>query len=489
LGHLKIAPKGINAITCQRNCRGVRGAPPPTPVIAGQARNDGVDGVLEGALATVEGSIFMKIRIFGLLMAMFLVLAACGGGDGYVNGYNGESGEPGDSPQVHGTVPYLTPPEPEPPEVSPQQLLFLEDLEYMFYILEHNFPLFGAAERALGIDVQALKDNTRQRTLESEWSSSRTFFSALNNYFFNHFNFFGHLSLLNDFMYHLHLTSVGEAWVDVLDNPRSRQFYSNNPPGGMGDDGVWIVDGNVEVARVAEGVAQITIHSFSHHNMGPDKEIILPFLQSIGDYEHLIIDIRGNGGGSSNFLPYVVMQYLIDEPISYRSYSFTMGGEHVRRFYGERHPWAGDDWDGDFFTPLPDGFLDRFSYMNPDDARILEYHWYSVSYIYPSDNRVDFNGKIWLLVDRRNFSAADYAAVVTQQTGFATIVGEPTGGAGIGWSPVVFALPNTGIAGRFQGVYVTCPLGRNGYEYTVQPDIFAQGAFFAVMELINSGDY
>ena len=203
----------------------------------------------------------------------------------------------------------------------------------------------------------------------------------------------------------------------------------------------------------------------------------------------MIIDIRGNGGGSSNYFPYVIMQYLISETVSYRNYFFTMGGEHVRRFYNDVHPWGGDDWDYELFTPLPDGFLDRLPYLNADDAQLFEYHYYVTSYIEPSENRVGFNGKIWMLVDRRNFSAADMAAYVAQETGFATLVGEPTGGAGVGWSPIVFALPNTGIAGRFQGVYSTCPLGRNGYEYTVIPDIITQNPLSAVLGMIYRGEY
>jgi len=236
----------------------------------------------------------------------------------------------------------------------------------------------------------------------------------------------------------------------------------------------------VAIETIEEGrIAHVNIRSFNHGNIEPDAEIILPFLQSIGGYEHLIIDIRGNGGGSSNYFPIVFMQHLINEPVSWRFDAFFMGGGHALSF--EQF---------DEMNPVTDGLLEGFPHLHPDDAPLLAHYVYGENYIEPSDYTVGFNGKIWLLVDGRNFSAADFAAVVTQQTGFAAIVGEPTGGAGIGANPIVFALPNSGIAGRFQAMYTIDGFGRNSYEFTTQPDIFnheGMDALQTVLTIIEEG--
>ena len=379
--------------------------------------------------------------------------------------------------------------EPEPPNPNAR---FLEDVDYLFYILEHNFPFFNAAERALGIDVAELKANTRE-TIERgvPGRTDERFLELLERDFFSHFNGFGHLFTMDDWFYSfiLHGFQLDSPWVYVLDNPASRSFYTNAPFFG-GEGAEFVFPNNVVTERIEEGrIASISIRSFNRDNIPHDTEIVLPFLESIAeDYEHLIIDIRGNGGGASAYFREAVMQFLIDEPVSYTYYFFTTNGDHVRMFYNEtpRTPH--------YFTasPIPVGFLDRFPYLDADDAELLHYHFYRKHTIYPSDYRVGFNGNIWLLVDERNFSAADYAATVTQQTGFAIIVGTPTGGAGIGFDPVVAVLPNTGIAFRFQGVYSVDHLGRNGYEFVTQPDVFnreGMDALQTVLALIEEGQY
>jgi len=362
------------------------------------------------------------------------------------------------------------------------QARFLEDLDYLFHILESNCPLLNSAERALGIDVGELMENMRQMTYNRRWTD-QMFYANLERHFFQHFRGFGHLSLFDVDWYYMHLWP-DTPWGDVLDNPASREFYGS-APAWIGDSGGFDVvrQGNVRTESIEEGrIALITINSFNHGNIEHDGEIVFPFLQSVAGYSHLIIDIRGNGGGSSGYFPIVLMQFLIDAPATYSANFFIMDGEHIGLFHGEQTG----------FAPVAAEVLAGLPYLHPDDVPLFTYHFHAESTIYPSEDAVGFDGKIWLLVDGRNFSAADFAAVVTRQTGFATIVGEPTGGAGIGWQPIVFALPNTGIAGRFQGVYSTDHLGRNGYEFVTQPDIFNRenmSALTTVLALIEEGGY
>lgn len=67
-----------------------------------------------------------------------------------------------------------------------------------------------------------------------------------------------------------------------------------------------------------------------------------------------------------------------------------------------------------------------------------------------------FTGKFWLLVGPRVYSASEMFTVFAKYTGFATIVGERTGGDGISMQPLVRALPNTGICLKY-----TAMLGLN----------------------------
>ena len=108
--------------------------------------------------------------------------------------------------------------------------------------------------------------------------------------------------------------------------------------------------------------------------------------------------------------------------------------------------------------------------------------------IQPSEESPVFTGKIWLLTDELNFSAADYAAALAKQTGFATLVGTQTNGGGLGMFPVMVTLPNTGIVFRYRPVYQVDEQGRNTYEYGTIPHIFnfeGMDALETVLAVIN----
>ena len=65
--------------------------------------------------------------------------------------------------------------------------------------------------------------------------------------------------------------------------------------------------GNVTTSIIEDGrIAYVHIASFMN-NVALDSETLFPFFEEVQDFEHLIIDLRGNGGGFTNsFLENVV---------------------------------------------------------------------------------------------------------------------------------------------------------------------------------------
>lgn len=60
-----------------------------------------------------------------------------------------------------------------------------------------------------------------------------------------------------------------------------------------------------------------------------------------------------------------------------------------------------------------------------------------------------YSGNIYLLVDRGVFSSSEGFAIFCKDSGWAKVVGnENTGGDGVGIDPIVFKLPNSGLAVR-----------------------------------------
>ena len=62
------------------------------------------------------------------------------------------------------------------------------------------------------------------------------------------------------------------------------------------------------------------------------------------------------------------------------------------------------------------------------------------------------NIKRWVLIGPNNYSASDKFACFCKATGFATLVGTPTSGDGLGSTPLLLLLPESGLLVRFSSM-------------------------------------
>lgn len=88
----------------------------------------------------------------------------------------------------------------------------------------------------------------------------------------------------------------------------------------------------------------------------------------------------------------------------------------------------------------------------PDEVK-TDFDFYATQNITiePQDP-VGSQGKIYLLVDKTVYSAVEMFAAFRKDSGFATLIGENTGGDGIGVDPLLFSLPNSGMVIRYTGL-------------------------------------
>lgn len=151
--------------------------------------------------------------------------------------------------------------------------------------------------------------------------------------------------------------------------------------------------------------------------------------------EHLIIDIRGNGGGMDEVSAYIG-KYLVEEPIFVSPGNFKIKYDQVP----ERLREYLSTWDQSFYSykgkveATEDGFF-VFKKKAGNGLKIK-----------PAAQ--PFKGKKWLLVDAANSSATFYMAQTMKKYQMATLVGEQTGGnlKGINGGGMFFLnLPNTKI--------------------------------------------
>ncbi|MHA1906167.1 MAG: S41 family peptidase [Candidatus Thorarchaeota archaeon] len=219
-----------------------------------------------------------------------------------------------------------------------------------------------------------------------------------------------------------------------------------------------------------QSIAYIYFRSFSYY-LEPYYQDILDFLGEVENYDHLIVDIRGNeGGSSSNWVNYLVGP-LVNETQVLPRYLAYKNGTYIndyRRVFDHYQ-----SVEKDIFESLPPEVL-------RDDFKI-----YNFSRPFDPINQVNFNGSVSLLTDQVSYSAAENLAIYAKESGFASLYGIPSGGDGIIPTPIFLTLPNSKIV-----IKTACAIGleQNGEaneEWRTIPDFYYESAFGDFDELIE----
>ncbi|MCL2398044.1 MAG: S41 family peptidase [Defluviitaleaceae bacterium] len=237
--------------------------------------------------------------------------------------------------------------------------------------------------------------------------------------------------------------------------------------------------------------------------MQRDEELILDFFEEIRDFDHLIIDLRRNGGGDSQFFTDAVIGPNIDRQLLVYGYAFMSRGEYSSMFIGpgniignilnNMHGLSVRD---NVFRPIYQMLDDiDLPYLNMDDMERMDYGFRMRASVNPRrlpqfNHQPAFDGKIWLLTSSYMGSAAQIAALITDYIGFATLVGETTGG-NYGGPRIFVALPNTGILFQMDVMYITDSRGRLLEAGTIPHHFNMDGmdALETTLALIKEGQY
>ena len=224
-----------------------------------------------------------------------------------------------------------------------------------------------------------------------------------------------------------------------------------------------------------QSVAYLYFRSFSYY-LEPYLQDILDFLNQVDDYQHLIIDIRGNvGGSSSNWRNYIVGP-LISETKTRIGYLAYKNGRYVNEFRKEiEEAWS-----------LPSGTIpaDYFESL-PPEVYGNNYKIYNYTQSIEPVNEVDFSGTISLLIDNIAYSASENLAIFCRESNFATIYGIPCGGDGIIPTPIFFTLPNSKIVIRAPPSIGLESNGEANEEFRTHPDVYYESSFGNFNELIE----
>ncbi|MEJ5229632.1 MAG: S41 family peptidase [Pseudothermotoga sp.] len=231
-----------------------------------------------------------------------------------------------------------------------------------------------------------------------------------------------------------------------------------------------------DFAVIDETTAILTINTFSSSYEEDLKQFIKQSFEQLKSKgaKNLIIDLRKNGGGSSQLGEYLY-SFISDKPY---------------RMYAEVHVRYSDDAIKKLkiFDPI---LLFRVKVLN--QQTIVSKNDFKK----PKKNDLLFNGDVFVLVGPQTFSAATDFAAMVKDLAVATIVGEETGGLASCYGDVLtLTLPNTklnlGISFKY---FLRC--GGFDDKRGVLPDIIVYAdqqatvkgidqAVQAVLDLLNS---
>ena len=333
-----------------------------------------------------------------------------------------------------------------------------------------------------GVD---LKQEYQKAIKEIENSKTDFDFYMIVNRFTNKSNMVGHLSTISPFDYdwfvkgYADTTGVPEFYWEqmkkienIYANKKSQKAYTalknkllplyQKAQQNQMQEQNTVKTSNVETKIIEKDkIAYIYVDSFDMSYYEEDKKKLFDFYEKVKNYDNVIFDFTQNGGGGMFYFNDLIVAPNIDEILYTGVYELMQSGKYNLQFFGE-----------DNFEPISK--LPKLPNMNQEDLKELDLMLKSVYFVEPSKEQKTLKGKIWILVNENVFSSSEYAAMFSKATGFATLVGERTGGDGIGSDPLPITLPNSGIIVRYSPIYGITTDGTNSQEFGTEPDIYTK---------------
>jgi len=224
--------------------------------------------------------------------------------------------------------------------------------------------------------------------------------------------------------------------------------------------------GNCICLVLTQSVGYIRIKTLAQKHVWPDREKIHLFLaRAVGGFSKLIIDLRDNGGGCTEYIYENLMKRFLKQPVSYKHIT------GVRRKFIEDHSRAYID-SKLTLDPIHGGETSVDEVEPPQGFDSSEWVFYEISRELEPQNRYPFEGDIFVLINRRTGSAADNFANAVKRIGMATLVGQSTHGSCAGYlGPIAVRLPESGMEFMLEADLLINPDGTYNEITGTPPDV------------------
>lgn len=388
--------------------------------------------------------------------------------------------------------------------LSKEQML--SDYNNMWTALGESYPFWGVRSRSNPGNphyYDEVIDDYRKQIQDMELEDDEAmwkFIEIIANSLYDVCGTTGHAGILNPHYFrdfrsanekYLSETPALQPWVDLGRKPEVNAFYEyydylltllpDRPPVAEAEAEA-VAEPNLvtEILSQQDKVAYIKVDSFEDAMMEQDLPVIRGFLNEVSDYSHLIIDIRNNSGGNTVYWEEAFVRPNITAPAAYRTLRMMEDNDLTRRFYGPMYQDSSvsvEDIKNDpELINLPEEDMGGMAFAR-EISDTLE----------PESAEKLFKGKIWVLIGPNVFSSSEAFAVFCKESGFATLVGQTTGGSDSG-GPIWYELPESHLLVAFDVEYCLNSDGSCNMELGTTPDIETDDALETVLKLIVPAD-
>ena len=331
----------------------------------------------------------------------------------------------------------------------------IEDFEYLYDVIKNGYPYLNVNKRRNNVDWIENKDKYIKRIKNTK--NDEEFIEEISSIVSELGN--KHTQLIdNKNRYKLFKKAYAKNnWYDFLDDKKVVDRYNSIKPK------IKITkDDFSKKELILEDVVKDKVGYMYLPSMPSSKvckEKALNYINNLDDYEALIIDIRGNGGGSDSYWQSIVSK-LINNDIKIHGYRVYMNNSEIIKKYTDVRNLKLESIENLKLNKekAPKEVFKKFS------------NFERINYTIKPKNNLNFKGSIYLLIDENVYSSAETFSMFCKETKFATLIGQTTGGDGGGLDPVLFKLKNSGLIVRMASSMYLNKDGICDEEFKTTPD-------------------
>lgn len=363
-----------------------------------------------------------------------------------------------------------------------------EDFNYLFSFIEENYPYLEMNKRMTGVEWLSKKNEYMDRIKNTK--NDVEFFNVLNDILRDLNN--GHVHMISREFYIEYLfpyqnilkkfPDSKKLWqnlfLETINNPKSLRAYDLENFEFKSEDYeknlIVMPVKNASITDIIDNkIAYIRIpRMLNIVEMEEDKKLIESYLSKIENYQALVIDIRGNGGGATTYWSHFLVPKITNKSLTNENYLFYRKSkitDNIRAYYKKHNKEAYDK-----FKDIKELDIQKLPKLPKEVSKNFEYFIKNIHTIEPHKDSINFKGNIYLLVDRNVFSASEAFADFSKNTAFATLIGEKTEGDGMGDDPWIEMLPNSGYLFRVTKEMGTSVDGLANFEHKTSPHYFIE---------------